>query len=161
MDIDDFAGTIPEFRPETFLTGTLQGWGLVESLMGGLQKRFTVEARGAWDEAQQVVSFTETWTFDNGRSDTLDWKIRKLGPRRYSGTETRIEGEAEGEQSGCAFHWAYSRDTPQDDGKSMLLNFNDWFYLIDEQVAMVRGSAGRAGLPFAIAHVTYRRASKT
>lgn len=40
----------------------------------------------------------------------------------------------------------------------MLLNFNDWFYGIDERVAIVRGSAGRAGIAFAFAHVTYRRA---
>jgi hypothetical protein len=40
----------------------------------------------------------------------------------------------------------------------MLLNFNDWFWRIDERVAMVRGSAGRAGVAFAVAHVTYRRA---
>lgn len=158
MDIDDFAGTTPEFRPETFLVGRLQGWGILESLIGNLQKRFTVEAKGSWDEAALTVSFSETWTFDNGRQDTLDWQIRKLGPGRYSGTETRIDGEAEGHANGCAFHWTYSRDTPQDDGKSMLLNFDDWFYRIDDHVAIVRGSAGRAGIPFAIAHVTYRKA---
>lgn len=39
----------------------------------------------------------------------------------------------------------------------MLLNVNDWFYRIDDRVAIVRGSAGRLGLAFAIAHVTYRR----
>jgi hypothetical protein len=158
MNIKDFAGTTPEFLPETFFTGTLQGWGVVESLLGGLQRRFVVRARGEWDEAAQVVSFTETWTFDGGRADTLRWKIRKLGPGRYAGHETRIDGEASGEQNGCAFHWIYSRDTPQDDGASLRLNFDDWFYRIDEQVAIVSASAGRAGIPFSIVHAAYRRA---
>lgn len=71
MDIADFAGTRPEFRPESFLTGTLQGWGILESVIGNLQKRFIVEARGTWSEPEQLVSFTETWRFDNGRTDTL------------------------------------------------------------------------------------------
>jgi hypothetical protein len=46
---------------------------------------------------------------------------------------------------------------PQADGKKTKLNFDDWFYRIDERVCIVRGSAGRAGLPFGTAHVTYRR----
>jgi hypothetical protein len=157
MDIKDFAGTTPEFLPETFFAGSLRGWGLLESLLGGLQKRFVVQAQGEWDRGTQIVSFTETWTFDNGRSDTLQWKIRKLGPGRYSGHEARIEGEAKGEQAGYAFHWAYSRNTPQDDGKTALLNFDDWFYRIDDQVAIVSASAGRAGIPFSIVHATYRK----
>lgn len=157
MDIKDFAGTTPEFLPETFLTGRLEGWGLLESLLGGLQKRFRVRADGTWDEVAQVVTFRETWTFDNGRTDTLIWKIRKLAPGSYVGQELRLDGEAVGEQAGCAFHWTYSRDTPQDDGKSLLLNFDDWFYRIDEQVAIVSASAGRAGIPFSLLHATYRK----
>lgn len=61
----------------------------------------------------------------------------------YVGDEARLDGHAAGEQSDCAFHWRYSRDTPMSDGKSILLNFNDWFYRIDERVVMVRGSAAR------------------
>jgi hypothetical protein len=42
-----------------------------------------------------------------------------------------LEGEATGEQTGCAFRWKYTRDVPQADGKSTRLNFDDWFYAID------------------------------
>jgi len=157
MDIEDFARTHPEFLPEKYFLGVLEGWGIIESLLGGLQKRFTVQGHGAWDQATQVVTFSETWKFDNGRTDTLDWTIRKLGPGSYTGNETSVIGEAQGEQSGCAFHWRYSRDTPQDEGKTVRLNFDDWCYRIDERAAMVRGSAGRAGIPFSILHATYRK----
>jgi len=162
MDIEDFNGTSPELRPEDFLAGDLEGWGVVERVTGGLQQRFTVRACGSWDEAAQLLSFTETWTFDDGRQDTLSWRIIRRAEGRYAGHEPRLEGEAEGERAGCAFHWRYTRDTPQKGGEpgvetSMVLNFNDWFYRIDERVVMIRGSAGRAGLPFAILHATYRR----
>jgi hypothetical protein len=153
----NIAGTTPEFLPEEFLAGALEGWGVLERLTGGLQKRFVVKARGSWDAADARLAFTETWTFDDGRSDTLVWSINRLGRGRYSGVEARISGEAEGEQLGCAFHWQYTRDTPLDDGKSMTLDFNDWFYLIEPSVAIVRGSAGRLGLPFTVAHITYRK----
>ncbi|WP_289297827.1 DUF3833 family protein [uncultured Reyranella sp.] len=162
MDIQDFAGSLPELRPELFLVGELEGWGIIERVTGGLQQRFTVKAHGSWDEAAQLLTFTETWILDDGRQDTLSWRIARRPDGRYAGEEPRLEGEAEGEARGCAFHWRYTRDTPQKgeepgDRSSMVLNFNDWFYRIDERVVMVRASAGRAGLPFAFIHATYRR----
>lgn len=42
-------------------------------------------------------------------------------------------------------------------GSRIKLNFDDWFYRIDENACIVRGSAGRADIPFATAHVTYRK----
>jgi hypothetical protein len=159
MSIDDFKNTTPEFLPEEFFNGRLEGWGVLESLIGGLQKRATISAEGKWDAAAQAVRFTETYRFDDGHVDTLQWTIRKLGPGQYSGAEPRLDGEAAGEQAGCAFHWQYTRETPQKDGSTTKLNFDDWFYRIDDNACMVRGSAGRAGLPFATAHVTYRKLS--
>jgi hypothetical protein len=157
MGIEKFKGTGPAFLPEDFFSGHLEGWAVLESLVGGLQRRATITAEGSWDEATQTVLFTETYTFDDGHIDMLKWAIRKEAPGKYRGTESLLEGKAEGEQAGCAFHWKYSRNTPQADGSSSKLNFDDWFYRIDANACMVRGTAGRAGLPFATAHVTYRK----
>lgn len=155
MKIEDFADRGPPLRPEEFMTGRLEGWGVLEGPLGGLQKRYTVQAEGVWDGG--VLAFTETWTFEDGHVDTLRWRIRPLGEGRYSGEEARLDGEAEGEAAGFAFHWRYSRDTPQPDGKSIKLNFDDWFWRVDERVMVVKGKAGRLGVPFASAHVTYRK----
>jgi hypothetical protein len=157
MGIDDFKGTVPVFLPEAFFVGRLKGWAVFESLIGGLQKRASIAAIGTMEEETETVLFTETYTFDDGHSDTLHWTIRKIRPGRYTGHENRLEGEATGEQAGCAFHWRYTRDTPQPDGSTTRLNFDDWFYAIDERGCMARGSPGLAGIPFATAHVTYRK----
>lgn len=157
MSIDVFTGTVPVFLPENFFVGRIEGWAVFENLIGGLQRRATIAATGSLEKDTQTILFTETYTFDNGQSDTLHWSIQKLAEGRYRGLENRLEGEATGEQAGCAFHWTYTRDTPQADGKSVRLNFDDWFYAIDERACIVRGSAGRAGIPFATAHVTYRK----
>jgi hypothetical protein len=159
MAIDNFKGTNPVFLPEDFFNGHLEGWGVLESLVGGLQRRATITAEGKWNQQERTVYFTETYRFDDGHQDTLRWKIRKLGPGKYSGNEPGLEGEASGDQAGCAFNWRYTRNTPQGDGMTTKLNFDDWFYRIDDRACMVRGSAGRAGLPFALAHVTYRKIS--
>ncbi|MDB5641629.1 MAG: hypothetical protein JWN07_946 [Hyphomicrobiales bacterium] len=157
MDISDFAGIGPELLPEHFLAGNLEGWGVLESALGSLKSRFTVKANGV--PVSDGVDFTETWTFDDGLTDTLHWKIRRKGLGEYTGTEPKVDGEARGEQAGFAFHWTYTRETPQQGGSTTTLNFDDWFYLIDERTCIVRGAAGRLGLPFAIMHVTYQRVS--
>jgi hypothetical protein len=157
MNIDDFAGTTPEFLPEDFLAGPLEGWGVLERRIGGVKRRFVVSARGAWDASAGRLAFTETWTFDDERTDTQLWTITRLEQGRYSGVEARIADEAEGEQAGCAFQWRYSRDTPLDDGTTMMLDFNNWFYLIEPRAAIFMGSAGRLSTPFAVVHITYRK----
>jgi hypothetical protein len=157
MSIDDFKDTTPEFLPEEFFDGKVEGWAVLESPVGGLQKRATIVAEGKWDAGSQAVRFVETYRFDDGHIDTLSWVIRREASRRYSGSEATLDGDAVGEQAGCAFHWSYTRHVPQSYGTTTKLNFDDWFYLIDERACIVRGSAGRAGLPFVTAHVTYRK----
>ena len=157
MKIEDFAGKGPRFAPEEFFDGALHGWGVMENPLGSLQKRYTVKAEGRWDPGQGIVFFTETWTFEDGHVDTLKWQIRPVGGGKYKGSEPLLDGEAEGDQAGFAFHWRYTRETPQPDGKTVKLNFDDWFWRIDDDVVIVKGTAGRLGLPFATAHVTYRK----
>ena len=159
MDIDDFAHTTPPLLPERFLTGPLRGWGVIETVLGRLIRRFTVEAQGTWDETRSLLSFHEDWSFDDGHTDHLRWRIRRTGAGSYSGTEDRIEGDAKGEQAGAAFHWRYTRRVPQKDGGEVKLDFDDWFWRIDDDTLIVKGSAGRFGLPFATAHATYRRSA--
>lgn len=155
MKISDFETTTPVYHPEDYLVGALEGWGILERITGGLQQRFTIRAEGQFDGVE--LAFTETWTFDDGHMDTLRWRIRPIGEGKYVGAEDRLEGQAEGDQAGCAFHWRYSRDVPQNDGSSTKLNFNDWFFRIDDDVVMVKGTAGRLGAPLATAHVLYRK----
>ncbi len=155
MKVSDFEGATPVYRPEEFLVGRLEGWGLLERITGGLQQRFTVKAEGQVHDGE--LHFSETWTFDDGHVDTLRWRIQSAGKGRYLGQEDRLDGQAEGDQAGYAFHWRYTRDVPQKDGSTTKLNFNDWFYRIDDRVVMVKGTAGRLGVPFGTAHVLYRK----
>ncbi|WP_433994147.1 DUF3833 family protein [Bradyrhizobium japonicum] len=61
MAIDAFACTTPLFLPEQFFVGRLEGWAVVESLVGGLLKRATIAAHGELDA--DTVVLTETYTF--------------------------------------------------------------------------------------------------
>lgn len=157
MDVESFSGTQPVFTPEDYLTGRLEGWGVIYGPLGGLQRRASIEASGSFDPTARVISFTEAWTFDDGQVDTLRWRITALGDGRYRGEEPTLEGDAQGKQAGCAFHWTYTRNVPGKDGSTSKLNFDDWFFRIDQGGVVVKGSAGRLGISIASAHVTYRK----
>lgn len=73
MSIDSFRGTTPEFLPGRFFAGKFEGWAVLESVVGGLQRRATISAEGAWNEAAQTVNSTETYQFDYGHQDTFRW----------------------------------------------------------------------------------------
>lgn len=158
MKISDFRDTSPILRPEEMFAGELEGWAIIDGLLGGVQRRARISASGHWSPDDSLIRFSETWTFDDGQVDALNWSITLIEDGQYSGSEPTLEGEASGEQAGCAFHWTYTRNVPGKDSGSTKLNFDDWFFRIDERVMIVRGSAGRFGLPFASAYVTYRRA---
>ena len=87
MAIDAFAGTRPLFLPEQFSVGQLEGWAVLESLVGGLLKRATITGHGVLDADTDTVVFIETYSFDVAtatrcigryegarKANTPDWK---------------------------------------------------------------------------------------
>lgn len=156
MNIDDFAGTLPAFDPAEFFTSRMTGWAMLEGPLGGLQRRASLKALGR-EKGDGTFAFSETWSFDDGHTDQINWLIKSLGDGKFEGTEPTLEGKAEGIASGCAFHWTYTRNVPGKDGDTTKLNFDDWFYRIDETGTLVKGTAGRLGLPFLTAFVAYQK----
>jgi hypothetical protein len=157
MDIDQFAGAEPSFRPETYFPGRSEGWGVMQDRFGNLLRQFRIEAYGEWNADDQVLSLHETYTFTDGQVDRLEWQMRPVGGDRYEGTEPRLEGVAEGVRAGNTFHWRYVRRVPQQDGRERTLFFDDWFWLQDDRVLIVRASVRRFRIELATLSVFYRK----
>lgn len=157
MKLEDFADREPRFILEEFFSGTLRGYGMTIGRLGGFQNRFTIDARGRFDPAANVLSLKEDYFFDDGHSDTLSWTILKRGENRYEGRETLIDGVAEGEQAGCAFRWQYARDVPDADGAKTRFGFDDWFILHDEKHMSVHASLTKLGVEVATIDAFYER----
>lgn len=49
MAIDDFKSTKPLFLPERFFVGRVEGWAVLESLVGGLLKRASITGHGEFE----------------------------------------------------------------------------------------------------------------
>lgn len=108
-----------------------------------------------WDEPAQTLRLTETYRFDDGQVDRLEWAILRQEPGRYEGREPALVGTASGRQAGNAFHWVYQRRSPVADGTR--LGFDDWFWLQPDGVLIARASVRRFGLEIATMSVFYRR----
>ncbi len=104
------------FLPEEFLAGELRGWGMTHSRTGSLANQFKIDAHGEWDAARKTLQLRETYHFDDGHTDVLDWSIVKGPGGHYTGREPRLIGEAKGEQSGNWFRWRYKRRVPGKNG---------------------------------------------
>ena len=157
MNLSDFAGREPRLLPERFFAAELRGWGLEVGPLGGIGRRLQVTATGRFDEATQTLSLSETYRFDDGHVDRLDWRIRKLADGRYEAEEPRLIEPGAGEAAGSAFQLTYRRAVPQSDGSAATLSFDDWFIQIDAETVMVRASVHKLLVPVGSMTVLYRR----
>jgi hypothetical protein len=130
----------------------LEGWAALESLIGGLQKRASIAAIGGPDEETETVLFKETYPFDDSHSDTLPGQSETSAQTATRVMRTDWKAKPRGNWPVAPFTGSARGDTPQADGSATRVNFDDWFYAIDERGCMVR-----AGGPFATAHVAYRK----
>lgn len=55
------------FRPEEMFVGAFEGWGVMETPLGALQKRYVVEAEGQL-LAVGKIDFAETWRLTTATS---------------------------------------------------------------------------------------------
>lgn len=149
-------------RPRTFVledifSGRLRGWGITRSRFGKLANTFTIDAEGRWDPARKMLSLAETYDFDDGHRDRLDWSITRLGGGAYSGTETRLAGTARGEQSENWYRWRYSRRVPSKGGGETKLAFDDCFWMLDGGAVMAQAAVRKLGFRIATITVFYRK----
>ena len=161
MDIAEFADTRPVFRPEEYFLGRTEGWGVMQDRFGILRRQFRIEANGEWNATDQALSLREIYRFNDGQVDQLEWTLRPVGSDRYTATEPRVEGVAEGVRAGNAFRWTYVRRVPQPDGGEQALTFEDWFWLQDADVLIARASVRRFGIELATLSVFYRKQEQT
>ena len=157
MQLSDFASRQPTIHPEQFFVGSLSGWGLEVGPLGGIGRRLEVTAIGTFNPETQTLSLTETYRFDDGHVDHLDWLIHKRENGHYVAQEQRITEPGDGEAAGCAFHLTYTRSVPQSDGSSSTLNFDDWFIQIDDNTLMIRASIRKLMVETGSMTVLYRR----
>ncbi|MBC8007481.1 MAG: DUF3833 family protein, partial [Prolixibacteraceae bacterium] len=98
----------------------------------------------------------EDFTYSDGSKSRRVWNISKIDENRYRGTAADVVGEATGEARGNALQWRYVLAVPVD-GETYHVNFDDWMYLMDEEVMLNKSDMSKFGIGLGEVIVSFRR----
>lgn len=142
VDIGAYREDKPVLDLQRYFTGTIDAWGIFQDRSGKVVKRFVVVIDAKWEG--EVGTLDERFTYSDGTTQRRVWTITKLDAQRYKGTADDVVGEAVGEAGGNALRWRYVLALPVD-GKVYHVNFDDWMFLMDDQVMLNRSAMSKFG----------------
>ena len=151
---DDYSAEKPALELDRYFTGTIDAWGVFTDRQGKVVKRFTVVMRCTWNG--DTGTLDEDFSYSNGTKEKRIWTIKKQGAGRYSGTAADFVGAAVGIASGNALNWRYVLDLKVGD-KSYHVNFDDWMYLIDDDVMLNRAAMSKFGFYLGEVTLAFRK----
>lgn len=141
--VADYASQGPQLDLRQYFNGKLLAHGIVTDRSGKLLQRFTVAITGSWQG--DTGTLDERFVYADGRQQTRVWTLKRGADGRYTGTAADVVGEAQGQAAGNALNWRYTLQLPVD-GRTWELQFDDWMFLVDEQVMLNRAVMSKFGI---------------
>jgi len=141
--VDAYSNDHRELILEEYFLGQTVAYGVFEDRFGKVRRTFKVDITGSVDG--DVLTLNEDFLYNDGERETRVWTIDILGGGNYRGTAGDVPGYATGQVSGNAFNWKYKVDLKVN-GKTWNVGFNDWMYLLDDDVLINRAYVTRWGV---------------
>jgi hypothetical protein len=141
--VQDYAAQTPVLELRDYFNGTLDAYGIFTDRSGQVVKRFTVVMTCTWTGDTGVLD--EAFTYADGSTQRRIWRLTRHANGRYTGQADDVVGSAEGQQSGNAFHWAYTLALPVD-GRVIEVQFDDWMYLMNDKVMLNKAAMRKWGV---------------
>lgn len=139
----DYAAQKPVLDLKTYFNGALVGHGMFADRSGKVLRRFVVDIKGSWQGDQGTLE--EDFRYADGATERRVWRLTAYGDGRYTGTADDVVGTAEGRAAGNALNWRYTLKLPVD-GQIYEVQFDDWMFLIDEQVMLNKAVMSKFGI---------------
>ena len=117
-------------------------------------RRFTVEIKGSWQG--NVGTLEEDFFYSDGTTDRRVWTVTKIDEHNYIGTADDVIGEATGMAYGNALRWRYVLAL-EVDYKTYQVDFDDWMYLIDEEIMLNRAEMRKFGFRLGEVTLAFRK----
>lgn len=135
-----------------FFEGDVKAWGIVQDRSGNLLQKFVVDIDGSIEttpQGRQLV-LDETFTYIQGEGvEKRVWTITPTGAKgAFTGAASDILGTASGQAYGNAFQFTYQMDLPVA-GTEVTVNFDDWFWAMDDDTLFNRSAIKKFGVTFA------------
>ena len=142
MKPEDFKNTKPTMVIEQYFQGPVKAWGLLQDRQGNVTRQFKADMVGTLEG--DILTLKEDFYWTDGEQQKRVWKIKKIDQHTYEGTAPDVVGIAKGFQYGSAFKFEYSLNVPFK-GTTIKVNFDDWIFKQDEEVAINRATLTKFG----------------
>ena len=137
-----------------YLKGPLEAYGMFQDRKGVVVKRFHVKMMGIW--SNNVGRLEEDFSYSDGTKQRRVWTITRLDDHTYTGTADDVVGVAHGEAYGNALNWRYTMALPVDN-KVYNVKFDDWMFLIDDEVMLNRAVMSKWGFRLGEVTLSFRK----
>ena len=141
--VEQYAQEKPVLDLTQYFNGKLDAYGIFTDRSGAVVKRFTVVMDCQWSGNEGTLD--EDFTYSDGSKQRRVWRLTRLGDGRFTGKADDVEGVAQGEVRGNAFHWTYTLNLPVD-GRVVAVQFDDWMYLMNDKVMLNKASMRKWGI---------------
>jgi hypothetical protein len=133
----------PQLSLENFLNGHIVGTGFIEDWRGRVTRQFDFQGEASWNNG--ICTFEEQMNYYDGKSDHRTWVIKKINDHYYEGKTEEVIGIAKIFINGNAMNWQYKMDVKVDNS-TYRLSFDDWMYLMNNDVLINKNSFKKFGL---------------
>ena len=150
----DYASQTPTLDLRQYFNGKLLAHGIVTDRSGKVMQRFTVLITGTW--VGDTGTLDEQFSHADGRREQRVWTLTRSADGRYTGRAADVLGQAIGQASGNALNWRYTLLLPVD-GRTWEIQFDDWMFLLDDQVLLNRAVMSKFGIRLGEVLLSFRR----
>lgn len=150
----DYASQTPQLDLKQYFNGKLLAHGIVTDRSGQVMQRFTVQLTGTW--LGDTGTLDEQFSYADGRKETRIWTLQRGADGRYTGRAADVLGDAQGQAAGNALNWRYTLRVPLD-GRTWEVDFDDWMFLVDEQVMLNRAVMSKFGIRLGEVLLSFQR----
>lgn len=144
QNIQAYQNTTPTLNMHEFFSGQIDGWGMFQGRNGEVKKRFYVDI-DATHEGDDVIVLNEKFLWADGTKSQRIWRLTEQKDGSWKGVAGDVIGEATGKVVGNTLHWNYLLELPVED-KTYKVTFDDWMYLINEDVMLNRSVMKKFGV---------------
>lgn len=154
VPVDTYRDERPAMDLQRYFNGTVDAWGMFQDRSGKVVKRFYVKIDAQWKGDTGVLD--EHFEYSDGTRSRRVWTISRLDANRYRGTADDVIGEAQGEVQGNALRWQYVLKL-EVDGRTWEVDFDDWMYMVDDQVMLNRSVMSKFGIRLGEVILSFRK----
>ena len=144
--LEHYNDTSPRFDMQTYFTGPIKAWGIVQDRRGHVVRKFDVDMVGTVKD--DVITLEEDFEYYDGETQRRVWVIKPSVNGGYEGRADDILDYAKGEVNGNALRWAYEMDLPVGD-KTYRITFDDWMFQMNDGVLVNRSYLKKFGITVA------------